>query len=358
MGVYLLINLTHTFVLGKTVYGDGIFYYCWLRSLVVDQDLDFTNDLAYFQTPAPLLPSGKPANKYSIGPTLAWLPTFIWTHNLLRGDGFSFPYQLAVSIQATLSALTGLILLYRWLRNFFSDLISALTISTLALSTNLLYYGAVDSVNSHATAFLASTLFLNLLFTVRPNWLLIGSSLGFMFLIRPQDAIFAILVLPLFGQVKFHKLILGFFLIASWQLLLWKIIHGSFVSPYLLYGEKFNWTNAQIIPVLFSASNGLFFWTPILLVSTLGLFLTKNLKLKVIFVTLLGIQLYLISSWQVWWQGAAFGGRMFVSLLPIFAFGLATLLKRYKAHLHNSYLILSIFTLMNFTALVYFLLHN
>ncbi len=38
------------------------------------------------------------------------------------------------------------------------------------------------------------------------------------------------------------------------------------------------------------------------------------------------MQWYLISSWSWWWQGSAFGGRMFIACTPIFAMGLASLL--------------------------------
>ena len=38
------------------------------------------------------------------------------------------------------------------------------------------------------------------------------------------------------------------------------------------------------------------------------------------------MQWYLISRWSWWWQGSAFGGRMFIACTPIFAMGLASLL--------------------------------
>ena len=44
-------------------------------------------------------------------------------------------------------ALTGLVLLYRVLRNFFTETASIATILTVGLATNLLFYGAVDTVN-------------------------------------------------------------------------------------------------------------------------------------------------------------------------------------------------------------------
>jgi hypothetical protein len=37
------------------------------------------------------------------------------------------------------------------------------------------------------------------------------------------------------------------------------------------------------------------------------------------------MQWYIISSWHEWMQGDAFGGRMFIVCMPVFALGLASL---------------------------------
>jgi len=75
------------------------------------------------------------------------------------------------------------------------------------------------------------------------------------------------------------------------QILVWKYIYGEFASPYFLGGEKFNWQNPQI---------------------------QKNRLLSLAGIFLFLAQTYLISSWHIWWGGAAYWGRMFVSLMPFF----------------------------------------
>ena len=47
----------------------------------------------------------------------------------------------------------------------------------------------------------------------------------------------------------------------------------------------------------------------------------------------IGCQIYIVGAWDRWWQGDAFGGRMFISCAPLFAIGLAVLVHRLR-HLH------------------------
>src|SRR3989338_163652 len=65
--IYVLIFFSHALFLQKTVYGDGVFYYSWVRSVVVDRDINFTNEYAHFGVAAPVTPGGLPGNKPPIG---------------------------------------------------------------------------------------------------------------------------------------------------------------------------------------------------------------------------------------------------------------------------------------------------
>ncbi len=95
---------------GRLIVGDGIYYYVYLRSAVLDGDLDFTNDYTLYQQfnnedprkkaemlERDLTPTGKPGNLFSVGPALLWAPVFIPTHLValalnLPHDGFSYYY--------------------------------------------------------------------------------------------------------------------------------------------------------------------------------------------------------------------------------------------------------------------------
>lgn len=298
--VYLAAFVAHAAFLGKTVYGDGTYYYAWLRSAVIDHDIDFRNDY------------GAVANIYPIGPAILWSPGFLWIHSVLRADGMSFPYQVTVGLMSVGYAIIGILLLWRLVQN-------PLVILSVAFATNLLFYGSLDTVNSHALSFLAATVFLTLWMQREKNQVLLGGMLGLLALIRPQDSLYGLLLLRKATAKSIIKNTLGFLLIFSLQLMAWQALYGKFwVSPYLDRGYGFDFLHPHVLGVLFSPNNGLFLWTPMALVGVVGLFFAKKYNLLVLFAA----QLYLVASWTTWWQGASFSGRMFISTLPVLALGL------------------------------------
>ena len=97
--------------------GDGNGYYAYVRSIVIDHDLDFENEFrhgdplfreVYFDEQGVLHPwmrsaTGHVVNQWAVGPSMLWLPFFLCAHlaveasNLLGAslpaDGFSAPYR-------------------------------------------------------------------------------------------------------------------------------------------------------------------------------------------------------------------------------------------------------------------------
>lgn len=301
--VYILGFFSHAMYLKKTVYGDGIYYYSWLRSVVVTHDISF--------------PHG---NKYSIGPAIFWAPAFLLVHQVLHGDGYTLPYQLGTGLTSVLATLFALALLWRMLRKYFNTTVSIMTVAAIAGTTNLLFYGSVDTVNSHALSFFTAVVFLSLL--MQKQWFAIGASLGVLGLMRTQDLLYGILLIPLISKKNIFLIITGFFLIFSLQLLAWQLLYGKFwISPYLTGAEGFNFAKPHILGVLFGVHNGLFLWTPITLLGFVGLALSRRFTMILVFL----LELYTVASWSTWWQGASYSGRMFVSTLPILAFGIASI---------------------------------
>ncbi|MBI3342770.1 hypothetical protein HY032_01290 [Candidatus Gottesmanbacteria bacterium] len=336
--VYLLIFFTHALILKKTVYGDGIFYYSWARSIAVDRDINFTGEYAHFGVTTPITPKGIPGNKHPIGAPLFWLPWYTQAHMVIGRTGYELPYQLLVGVSSMLAALSGLILLYRLLTQSFSRSVSTLAIISIAGASNLLFYGSVDPVNSHAISFFATTVFLSFLYSTRVSPFLTGCALGFCALVRPQDSVFALLVIPSLKRrgllrLKYITLLfLGTFLVFSPQLLAWNLLYGTtWMSPYLTSGESFFWWSPNFFNVLFSPTNGLFLWTPITLLATLGFLFWKDAR-RVWFIALFILEVTIVGSWSIWWQGASYSGRMLVSTLPILAFGLASLFSKLATH--------------------------
>lgn len=360
--VYIAGNIAHAFYLGKTVYGDGIFYYSWLRSPVFDRDADFRNEYRHFGIEQPETTAGFVRNKYSIGPAILWLPAYLIAHSLLRGSGFEFGYQLFISFTSVLFALTGLVLLYRSLVRFFASKIAAFTVAGIALATNLLFYGSLDTVNSHALSFFAASLFLALVTEPIKNWWAIGVSLGLIGLIRPQDFIYGLLLIPFAGKHTWKPLIAAFVMFLP-QLAAWQALYGTvLVHPYFLEGEGFQFLRPHIASVLFSQTNGLFLWTPILFFSLLGfiLHMSRHKGLKIAIPVIILLAVIIVSSWSTWWQGASYGGRMFVSILPLFAVGLANFLLHaagwVRGHVRFLRGFVGLFAVLNVCLILFFLL--
>jgi len=316
--IYLIGYLSHALFLQKTVYGDGIFYFSWLRSIGVDRDINFSNEYNHFGVTAE-------GNKHPIGSPLFWLPWYAQAHIIISKTGYELPYQLIVGLISVLAAISGLVLLFRLLLFHFSLTASILAVLSIAGTTNLLFYGSIDPVNSHAISFFAVTVFLSFLYSKNVSPFLTGCALGFCALVRPQDAVLGLLAIPSLKRRGLLRLIFGAILVFSLQLFAWNGLYGSpFVSPYLAGGESFNWWSPHFFDVLFSPTNGLFLWTPITLLAIIGFRFWKDSR-RVWFVTLFILEVAIVASWSIWWQGASYSGRMLVSALPFLAFGLSAL---------------------------------
>lgn len=341
-----VIFLVHYAIVGKAVYGDGTYYWEYIRSIWKDHYLNVRN------------------NWFPIGSSIAWAPAFILADIIAKGDGYSHIHQIIVGLENVTFVSIGITLLYRLLLNYFSPLISLLTVGITLFGTNLLFYGAVDVINSHPAAFLASTLFLSQWIKTRKKrtdfqWVLLGILLAFMAMIRTQDILFGLLLV--FDVKKIRSVFLSafaFFVTFIPQLMMWKYVFGNyFVSPYLRGG--FNFLHPHIFEVLFSRQNGLIIWTPIYALYFFGLFfLKKSYRIRFLFFFISILQLYLITAWSGWYQGQAFSIRMMITGLPYLSFGLGALLIILKERLNHYlfYFLCVSFILYNLGSILVFLL--
>lgn len=359
--VYIAVYITHACMLKQTVYGDGAYYFSWLHTIFIDHDINFSNEFIRFNLTQPFTSYGTPINKYAIGPSLLWAPFYLWTHSLFRQDGTTFSYQFAVGLATVLYVITGLILLYRLLLKCTTQHIAAIATILIATATNLLFYGAVDPVNSHGLSFFAATLFLTFLLQNQPFG--IGIALALLALIRPQDAIFGLLLIPYIKKKNIAPVLVSFILLFSHQLLVWFVFTGNpFVSPYFAGGEYYTLLSPHIIPVLFSFENGLLLYSPIFIIAGIGFFRAwkKYNAYRYLSLGVLLLSVYLTASWSTWNQGASYSGRMFVGILPLLAFPLASLLERMINKIVTPKLLYMIFVLplggINALLILYFLL--
>jgi hypothetical protein len=360
---------------GQLIGSDGVGYYVYVRSLIIDHDLDFTNEYAYFDQAMKhpgMTPLGMPANKYAIGPSLLWLPFFLVAHMLalvgnalgmpVQPDGYGFLYQAAISIGSIIYGMLGIILAYRCARTWFARVPTLLAVGLFWLASNSIYYMVFEPSMSHMVSLFSVSLVLSLwLWWFRGDTapslthsLLLGISGGIVMLVRTQDSIFLLVpyltILLRFlqtwrtDQQHAHAdnrqqrwrwftsgLVVGGSTLAmfSLQVFVWHHLYGTFTNPYLSdHDPAFTWLQPKVFNVLFSSFHGLFSWHPVLLLATLGLVVVARYDRRLVFgvAGVLVLNLYIISAWWAWWQGDSFGGRMFLNAGWVWIVGLAGLL--------------------------------
>lgn len=347
------------------LWGDSLYYFAHTHSIIVDGDIDFTNEAFREVDGFPNKPefskiTGRVINKFSPGSSILWIPGFLIGYIFSGGDGYSFITQYFVAISAIIFSVIGLYFTNKILLFFVNTKIASLTVVFLYLTTQMFYYTSLDPLNSHSASFMVSTIFFYLLISFSKNsfpfmgqvysWqkmLILGFFGGLMVLIRNQDIVILLPASILFliknnkGIMEaINRLILYWgtvFLVLSIQLFITLELYGQLGSPYLIGGEKLSWLRPDFIRVLFSFENGLFTFAPILLFSFLGLiyqiYTKKNINIKQLFIISIFaflLQLYVIASWSKEIIGGPYGSRMFISVLPYLSIGLASILEKYQ----------------------------
>ncbi|MCC7466356.1 MAG: hypothetical protein IT261_08815, partial [Saprospiraceae bacterium] len=98
------------------------------------------------------------------------------------------------------------------------------------------------------------------------------------------------------------------------QMWYWHSITGKWF--YYSYDEEgfSNWHSPKILNVLFDVQNGLFVYSPILLMPVAGMFygIWKGRREALGTFTLLAVLTYLFASWHTWSFGGAYGHRCYV----------------------------------------------
>ena len=335
---------------------DPTYYYSYVRSMVIDNDLNLKNEYHHFKIKNyENSPIGLPVNTFSIGFPLLVAPFFAITHaiiSLLKHYGFTLmaygygvPYQLAFCLGGIFYGFLGLNLCFSFLKEYFSEKISAISLLLIIFTTNLFYYIAVEPFMSHACSFFSVTLFFYLWHKAMTNdkrsfffWLGIAAAL--MISVRQQNAAFIVVIplgyfwydlsLRLSDLLKTITLfIIGLVLGLMPQMLAWKQIFGSWLV-YSYGHQSFSYMyHPKILQVLFSSRHGLLSWHPIIIICLIGVLLSikKYPRTGFLFFTVFLLQLYINSSWWCWWLGNSFGHRGFVACTLLFTFGLAYLLR-------------------------------
>ncbi|MBA3971289.1 MAG: hypothetical protein H0X46_03960 [Bacteroidetes bacterium] len=334
---------------------DAPSYYTYLPAVIIHHDLHLNyldQDPAFFKNKVWYynIENNKKLIKHPMGISVMLSPFFIIGHWIAGAmnypqDGYSMPYQNAVSIGVLIYLFIGLHYLRKLLLNFFSEEITALTLIAIVLGTNLLWYSTFEGLMPHAITFslwcIALYSFYNWLKDPQRKFILIFSAVfGLIVLIRPLSIV-GILYFILYGifdkgsiagfysfvKTHFKSVVKGAviaFLIASLQLLYWKYATGHWL--YDVYrDEHFVLNSPQILPFLFSFRKGIFIYTPILIFMLIGLARYFNTNKAIFWSTVLfmSLTIYLLSSWWAWSYGISWGIRPMIDYYPLLSLPLA-----------------------------------
>jgi hypothetical protein len=284
--------------------------------------------------------TGRWLNPHPIGVAILMAPFFLlsdaltWWSNLPR-DGFSFYYQHGAGLAGIAYFLAGLALLQRILSRHFSRGVVLATLVCITWGTNLFHYGVFDGAFSHAFSFFLVCAWL---FYVERWWerpspgdsVMLGVVAALIVLTRHINAIF-FLVLPLYGvagmddvraragelwqrrQLLLLAITVGAVGLVP-QLVLYRWTTGTWVAnSYAAVDVRFNWGSPRVASVLFSTQKGLFFWSPLLLLTIAGAIVSEGWARRLVLgaSVVFALTTYLVASWSEWQFGASYGHRAF-----------------------------------------------
>jgi hypothetical protein len=292
-------------------------------------------------------PKGMYTIQTTYGQALLYSPFFFAAHfytlydDKWEASGYSPPYRFALMISCLFYLVIGLIFLKKFLLKYFNTWVTAITLTALALATNLYFYSTYEALMTHAYNFSIIAVFIY--FTTRwyektNFWytIIIGFLIGLITLVRPVNLL-VILFFILWDVTTWQAfkeriifllrsyrwviiMLLIFFLMWVPQFIYWKYISGSYLF-YSYSDQRFFFNNPQIFSSLFSYRKGLFVYVPVLIFAFAGIpFLYKKyrgLVLPVVVVALLNV--YILSSWCFWWFGGGFGPRSYIDTYAILA---------------------------------------
>jgi Dolichyl-phosphate-mannose-protein mannosyltransferase len=382
--VLLLLFLLTLPLANPWVRGDGVGYYAFARALLIQHNLDFAPDYQHANTSfreGRLDESGQPLalfrtatghleNHFTIGPAILWSPFLLVAHtgvlaarvfgSSVTADGFSAPYRIAMAFGTALYGFLSLFISFRIARKFAEERWALLAALAIWGASSLPVYMYFNPSWSHAhSAFVVALFFWYWLETRErrslPQWILLGAIAGLMLNVYYANAMVLTLVAveallslrdanqasgPDASSQKSSATI--FSLLASYALFttaLLLCLLPTLISKRILYGSsvesgyvplsQWHWTSPFLLQILFSANHGLFSWTPLLLLSAIGIFLFCRKAPRVggpVLCAALAFY-YFMASYPDWAGISSYGSRFFVSLTVFFVLGLAVLLQ-------------------------------
>lgn len=368
-------------LLNPWVRGDGVGYYAYLRSAMIDHDLNFENDyragnqsfvMSRFDENGHLRPelytkTGHVENHFTVGPAILWAPVLVPIHLAVTGldhlgahipaDGYSRPYLIGMAFATACYGFLSFFLAFRISRKYFPAHWAFLATIGIWMASSVPVYMYFNPSWSHAFSAFSVSLFLwywdrTKLQRTFGQWALLALFAGLMgnvyypnvfVLVFPA---LEIVILARSGGRDTYQLamppgkimsccgVFGAVFLASLlpTFITRKIIYGSVFATGYPAMSTWNWASPKLFQVLFSSDHGMWSWTPILFLAAVGLFFLYRRNPLVgagSLLTFLAFY-YFIASYPDWDGLSSYGNRFFISLTPIFVLGLAALLDAFS----------------------------
>ena len=363
------------------VHGDGVGYYAYARSLLIQHNLQFEDDWrasnASFAmdrvdsngaiSPDQYTVTHHLDNHFTVGPAILWAPFLILVHLVVVSlnhlgahfvtNGFTRPYVITIALATVAYGFSGLLLSFNLARRFVAERWAFLATVGYWFASSLPVYMYLNPSWSHAHSLFAVALFLWYWHRTRERrswgqWCVLGLLVALMVNVYYLNSIL-LLVPALEGVVEYcatlrcprgarislghllgsHFLFMIVFLLAMVPTFVSrKTIYGSFIATGYPGAREWRWWHPLLWRVLFSSDHGLLSWTPILAVGIVGIVLFRRYDYNFAFYlwTVCATFYYVISCYVNWDGLSSFGNRFFLSLGPIFILGLAVLFERVR----------------------------
>jgi len=350
---------------GHIIGSDGLFYYEYLPSVVLDGDLDFSNQRALLiEQSVPYgwdidilgkTKTGLYGTPFPSGWAVVTAPFFVaalaldhlFGLGLAETDhGYGFFYESITNFGAVLAGLLGCYFCFLTCRRESSERSALIIVISFLACTALPYYIVVQASMSHAVGFFAMSG--ALYFGLKPNKRLgdsigLGIFSGLAFIVRPQLApllaALYLVVLLIDRRPKAMAIAVAAAIpVCAIQSLVWFLLYGS-VFALAQGGGFLNPSDPHILGVLFSSRHGALLWHPILLLGLVALALswngpvTDNRRRHLILglcLFAIVVQTYVNSIVFDWWSGNSFGNRRFIDIYPFFMIPLCLVLDRVR----------------------------
>lgn len=363
--VFWLFVILQILLFSPRLNSDGAYYYEYLRSWVLQNDLNFHDEREFFTwewvpvlktyLPGDWEQTGYPPNIFSFGPAMIWMPFFLAGHLIalflkalglpVSTTGYGMVTRFLPMLASMLAGLAALCVMDRTGREAgFEPPDRAAALFFLLGASHLPAFLFITPAFAHAFSVLFSAAFLYIWYVSKRldftpgQFALFGVVAGLAVTVRWQNLFLMILPAADIGRdlltnpgclrknlKKWMVFGITVLLVIAPQLVVTRILYGTLVTDPQGKGGMV-WMNPQIRLVLFNAVQGLFSLNPLLLPAILALpFLwLRNTRLTWGMLLAVVSQSY-INAVRRDWAGVGFGMRRFLNLTPGFALGLMVL---------------------------------